>query len=255
MIALLFAGGAAAQETTWKHELRFGSDTDRFNYTDAATAESFTITSKWNSRWTTAFTSTSYQRFGADAQRFTGRVSRKIGSSSWISAAGGAAHDEQVIPKREAAFELGHAMRVPGKHFVRGVELAYGQQWMWYSGSKVLVLSGSSFLYLPRDWTFTLTAAGARSTFRLPQVDWRPSGGAKLAFPLRSRWRGNVAFAVGTENFATADALGHFSARTFGGGLRYQVSSRQDIGLNVAYQERSRSRNQISVGVSYGIRF
>jgi YaiO family outer membrane protein len=254
-IVLLVVAPAVGQEPHWRHELRFGSDTDRFNYTDTANAESFTLSSKWNARWTTAFTSTWYQRFGADAQRVTARVSRKLGASSWISIGGGAGHDEGVIPKREAAFEFGHAMRLPGRHFVRGVELAYGQQWMWYSGSKVLVVSGSSFWYLPRDWTFTLAAAGARSTFRLPTIEWRPSGSARLAFPLHSRVRGNVGFGVGSENFATADALNHFCARTFGGGLRYRLTPKQDIGLSIAYQDRSQSRSQTSVGVSYAIRF
>ena len=254
-IALLLVASAAAQEQPWRHELRFGLDTDQFNYTDTATAQSFALTSKWNSQWTTVLSFTSYQRFGADAHRVTGRVSRKLGSSSWISVVSGAGHDEAVIPKREAGFELGHAMRLPGKHFVRGVELAYSQQWMWFSGSKVLVLSGSSFFYLPRDWTFTVSAAGARSTFRLPNVEWRPSGSVRLGIPLHSRLRANIAFAVGTENFAKADELAHFSARTFGGGLRYQLTPKQDIGLNVSHQDRSQSRSQTSVGISYGIRF
>lgn len=254
-VAVSLAAEVAAQDPARKHELRLGSDTDHFNYTDTATAESVTLTSKWDGHWTTAVTSTSYQRFGATAQRFTARVSRKFGLSSWLSVVGGAGHDESVIPKREAAFELGHAIRIPGKHFVRGVELAYGQQWLWFSGSKVMVLSGSAFLYLPRDWTFALTASAARSTFRLPDIEWRPSGGAKLAFPLRKRWRGNVLFAVGSENFATSDQLAHFSARTFGGGIRHQLTPQQDIALNIACQDRSQGRSQTSVGISYGIRF
>lgn len=244
-----------AQEPQWRHELRFGVDTDQFNYTHTAMAQTVALTSKWNSRWTTVLTSTSYQRFGANAERLTARVSRKIGSSSWISVAGGAGHDEGVIPKCEAAFEIGHAMRVPGKHFVRGMELSYGQQWMWFEGSKVLVLSGSSYLYLPRDWTFTVSASGARSTFHLPSVDWRPSGSVRLGIPLHTKLRGTLGFAVGTENFAKTDELGHFSARTFGGGVRYQLTPTQDIGVTILYQDRSQSRSQTSVGVSYGIRF
>lgn len=253
--AILAMASALAQEPQWRHELRFGVDTDTFNYTDAAAAQTLALTSRWNRRWTTVLTSTTYQRFGADAERATVRVSRKLGSSSWISVLGGAGHDERVIPKREAGIELGHAMRVPGKHFVRGMELSYGQQWMWFTGAKVLVLSGSSFFYLPRDWTFTLSAMGARSTFRLPSVEWRPSGSARLGFPLHRRLRASLGFAVGTENFAKADEVGHFSARTFGGGVRYQLTDKQDVGVTVFYQDRSQSRSQTSVGVSYGIRF
>jgi YaiO family outer membrane protein len=248
--------GLASLRPEPRHELRLGSDTDRFNYTDAATAQSITLTSHWDARWTTGFTSTWYQRFGADAQRVTARVSRNIGTRSWIGVSGGAAHDESVIPKREAGFEVGHAFRVPGKRFVRGAELAYGQQWLWFNGSKVLVISGASQFYLPRDCTFSLTLAAARSSFHVPEIQWRPAGSARLAFPLySSRLKAHLGFAVGTENFAKADELGHFSARTFSGGLRCQLTRTQDISGTVAFQDRSQGRSQTSVGINYGIRF
>lgn len=255
VVSVLITLAGYGQEPQPKHELRFGSDTDAFNYTDAATAESITWTSRWNPRWTTSFTSTSYQRFGADAQRATGRVSRKLGGSSWISIGGGAGHDELVIPKREAFFEVGHAMRVRGRHFVRGVEIAYGQQWLWFSGSKVLVVSGSSLFYLPRDWMFTLSVSGARASFHVPNIEWTPSGSARLSIPLRPRLRSTLGFGVGTENFAKADELGRFAARTFSGGLRYQLTRTQDIGGVVAFQDRTAGRTQTSVGISYGICF
>jgi len=186
----------------------------------------------------------------------TARVSRNIGTRSWIGVSGGAAHDESVIPKREAGFEVGHAFRVPGKRFVRGAELAYGQQWLWFNGSKVLVISGASQFYLPRDCTFSLTLAAARSSFHVPEIQWRPAGSARLAFPLySSRLKAHLGFAVGTENFAKADELGHFSARTFSGGLRCQLTRTQDISGTVAFQDRSQGRSQTSVGINYGIRF
>ena len=46
-----------------------------------------------------------------------------------------------------------------------------------------------------------------------------------------------------------------YLARTFGGGLRYRVSSRQDIRGYVAWQDRTQGRTQNSFGVTYGIRF
>lgn len=254
LIALLSVG-AHAQDRLPRHELRFGSDTDTFNYTDAATAQAINLTSRWNSRWTTSFAATSYQRFGADAYRLTARVSRKIGNGSWISLGGGGGHDEAVIPKRETSFEIGHAHRIPGKHFIRGIEVAYGQQWLWFAGSKVLVLSESNLLYLPRDWMLTVAASGARASFHVPQIDWTPSGSARLSIPLHPRLRANFGFAVGTENFAKVDELGRFSARTYTGGVRFQFSRTQDIGAIVAFQQRTAGRTQTSVGVSYGIRF
>lgn len=246
---------AVTQDHDLRHELRFGSDTDTFNYTGAATAESLTLRSRWNPRWTTFFSSNWYQRFGADAQRLNVVVSRRLGHSSWISVGGGAGHDEAVIPKREASFEIGHAMRLPGKHLVRGIEIAYAQQWLWFAGSKVLVVSDSTLLYLPRDWMLTVAVSGARASFHVPQVEWTPSGSARLSLPLRPRLRANLGFAVGTENFAKADELGSFSAHTYSAGFRYQLNRTQDIGASVAFQQRTAGRTQTSVGVSYGARF
>ena len=254
--ALALLGTAAAQAPEPRHELRIGVDTDRFNYTDTAAAESVRLTSKWNSRWTTAFTTTSYQRFAMDAQRFTAMVSRKMGNRSWISVVGGAGHDEGVIPRREAALEFGHAIPLSRKGLVRGVEFAVSPQWLWFAGTKVLVLSETGLLYLPRDWTLTVTIAEARTSSGVPDIQWRPAGNARLNFPIGSdRLRGSLSFGAGTENFTKADELGHFSARTFGGGVRYRLSARQEITVTVAYQDRSQARTQTSVGVGYAVRF
>jgi hypothetical protein len=96
----------------------------------------------------------------------------------------------------------------------------------------------------------------ARSSFPVVGIEWQPSGSTRLSFPLRSeRLRGSVAFAVGTENFAKADQVGRFSARTFAAGLKYQINARQDVGGHVAFQDRSQQRTQTSVGFTYGIRF
>ena len=70
-----------------------------------------------------------------------------------------------------------------------------------------------------------------------------------------NRPRGNLLFAVGTENFALTEQVGHFSAHTFGGGLRWQITSVHDIGGYIAAQDRSQGRSQTTFGLSYGYRF
>src|SRR5581483_7341076 len=50
---------------------------------------------------------------------------------------------------------------------------------------------------------------------------------------------GNTFFAVGSENFALADQIGSFSARTYGGGLRFCMTSSQDFDGYIAKQDRS----------------
>jgi len=80
-----------------------------------------------------------------------------------------------------------------------------------------------------------------------------------LDFPV-THWKtraisGNVFFAAGTEDFGEIDQIGSFASQTYGGGLRYQFTPRQDV-TGLAYeQRRTQGRTQTSFGFSYGIHF
>jgi hypothetical protein len=81
----------------------------------------------------------------------------------------------------------------------------------------------------------------------------------RLGFPI-TKWEerrlgGNVFFAVGTEDFAQVNQIGEFSSQTYGGGLRLQLTARQDVNGFAAYQRRSQDRTESSFGFTYGIRF
>ena len=90
-------------------------------------------------------------------------------------------------------------------------------------------------------------------------VDWKPSGLSKLGFPIKSwglrRLTGNVFFAVGTEDFAQLSQIGSFSSQTYGGGLRLQLTPRQDVTAYGGFQQRTQDHTDTSFGWSYGIRF
>jgi hypothetical protein len=135
------------------------------------------------------------------------------------------------------------------------MELTYGQRWLWFDAPRIVTLSPGVLLYLPRDWMWQVTLAIARSRFPGLPAEWRPSGSTRLTFPLHRRLYGNIFYALGTENFALADQLGRFSARTFGGGLRIMLRQRQELTSYVAYQDRSQGRTQTSFGFSYAVRF
>ena len=51
------------------------------------------------------------------------------------------------------------------------------------------------------------------------------------------------------------DQIGRFASQTYGGGLRFQFTARQDITGYAAYQKRTQDRNDTSFGLSYGIHF
>jgi hypothetical protein len=64
-----------------------------------------------------------------------------------------------------------------------------------------------------------------------------------------------VFFAVGTEDFAQVDQIGSFASQTYGGGLCFRFTTRQDVTAYGAFQQRTQDRAQTSFGFSYGIRF
>jgi len=241
-----------------QHELRVGQDNDLFNYSAGFHDEWMSLASRWTSHWATSVAGNFYQRSGAEAGKFVGSITRR---QSWGAITGGGAigHDNAVIPKSEAFFDFDHGWKTGERGFVRGVEFSYAQHWYWYQAARILTLSGTTLIYLPQDWTFTLAATGARSAFSGTGVEWKPSGLSRLAFPLAHwsdrRLSGNIFFAAGTENFAIVDQIGSFASQTYGGGLRFQITDKQDITGNAGYQRRTQNRTDLSFGLSYGIHF
>ena len=246
--------GLAGLSEEARQELRLGIDVDTFNYTDAAPAQSLMLTSRWSARWSTALGARFYQRFGQSAGKFVANGSLHVTRRDWLSIGGAAAHDEGIIPKREASFEYGHGFVVRTRA-IRGVEVTYQQRWLWYQAAHVLTIGGTQTYYLPRDWMWTLTLTGARSGFRGTGVEWVPSGSTRLMFPLPLRFTANLLFGVGAENFAQFDQTGRFSARTYSGGLRHPLGTRQEVSGYIAMQDRTQGRTQTSFGLSYGFRF
>jgi tetratricopeptide (TPR) repeat protein len=241
-------------QTESKHELRIGADASTFNYTDAAAAEGVLLTSPWTHRLSTTAGTSFYQRFGQDATRFAASTSFHFTKNDWLSAGGAVANSNGIIARSEASFEYGHGMRIPNR-WIKALEASYQQRWLWYDGADIMTLSFSQLYYLPREWTFSLTLTGARSGFANAGIEWVPSGSARIEFPLYRQLAASLAFANGAENFAQVDQIGHFSAHTFAGGLKYRLADWQDISGYVAVQNRTQVRTQNSFGMSYGFHF
>lgn len=247
------ARDALAGLREFKHELRFGGEADTYNRADAAGMQAIALRSRWSSRWATEFTVAMHQRFGVGVQRFRAQVDRRLGGS-WISVSALHSTSGSLLARRELSLEGGHAFRVRHR-FVRGLETSVQPRWLWFDGARVLVVSTSYLIYLPRDWEFLLTVRGARSSFRGAGVEWEPSGSARLAFPLPRGLRGNVSYGAGAENFSRAEQIGHFAARDFGGGLTAKLARAHEITLFAGRQLRSQGATQTSLGVSYAVRF
>jgi tetratricopeptide (TPR) repeat protein len=253
-------GGLGLLHGEPRHELRVGVGADLFNFTDANHDEGVSLASQWTSHWRTTVAWGSYQRAGTNAEKFTGSLTGRLAKWGALTAGGATARDNGVIPKSEAFFDYDRGWRLGTNGPVRGLEIVYGQHWYWCTTARILTINGTALLYLPKDWTWSLGLVGARSQFSGTGAEWRPSGVTKLAFPLASwneqrRLGGNVFYAVGTENFAQLDQLGRFSSQAYGGGLRFQLTARQDVTSFAAYQRRTQGRTETSFGVTYGVRF
>ncbi|MGH9714954.1 MAG: tetratricopeptide repeat protein [Candidatus Acidiferrales bacterium] len=252
-------GGLASLRPEAKHELRFGQENDLFNYADANHDEWVSLVSRWTPYWTTSVAGSFYQRSGMDAGKFVGSVTGRKANWGAVTVGGAIGHDNAVIPKSEFFFDLDHGVKTGERSFVRALEIVYGQHWYWYQASRILTLSGTTIFYLPREWTLTVGATGARSAFSGTGAEWRPSGLTRLGFPVagwrRRRLSGNVFFAVGSEDFAQIDQIGSFASQTWGGGLRFQMTDRQDVMGYGSYQRRTQNRTDTGFGLSYGIHF
>jgi tetratricopeptide (TPR) repeat protein len=236
-------------------EFHVGTDIDMFNYTDTAGAFNTGLKTDWSAQWITYFEVSYWNRFGGEAERNLGQVTYKPRPHTAITVGGTRNHDDGVIPRSEAFFELDQGGSLPGHHFVRGLEFNYHQQWYWFSTARVLALTPSLIAYLPRDWMFQFGITAARASFPGLPPGWQPSGQTKLTFPVRPRLTGNIFFAVGSEDFALTDQIGRFAARTWGGGLRWEFERRQYVSGYGFYQDRSQARSQTSFGLTYGVRF
>jgi cytochrome c-type biogenesis protein CcmH/NrfG len=244
----------ASLRPEYRHELRFGNDVDTFNYTDSAQTQSAVLNSRWNGRWSTVLGSQIYERFGKEAQKFSGSTILRISSRDWFGIGSAGANDSGIVPKAEASFEYGHGFHFEN-HVIRGLETCYQQRWLWYRGAHVLTLSAAQSYYLPHDFFWAFTVTGARSGFTGTGVEWVPSGSTRLRIPLHQRLSGHLSFSVGSETYGEVDQIGRFSARTFAGGLQVRFASNQDLAGYVARQNRSQDRSQTSYGLSYGIHF
>lgn len=251
--------GLASLSIERKHELRFGEGNDTFNFANANHDGWISLISNWTPHWTTSVSGDFFEIFGVNAGKFVGSVTGRLSGWGALTIGCAAAHDNAVIPRTEAFFNLDRGWKIGETRPIRGIEFAYGQHWYWYAASRILTVNGSSILYLPNDWTLSLGITDARSAFSGTGTQWRLSGSSRLGFPL-ARWEGsslsgNILFAVGTENFAHVDQIGSFSSHTYGGGLRFQFARYQDVTGYFAYQKRTQDRTDTTFGFSYGIHF
>lgn len=242
-----------------KHVLRFGQDNDIFNFAGSNHGEWTSLSSTWTPKWVTTLAGNFYQRGGANAEKLLSSVTRKDSKWGAVTIGGAVGHDMGVIPKSELFFDLDHGLKISETRFVRGLEFVYGQHWYWYQSSRILALSGTTILYLPKEWTLSVGSTGARSTFTGTGADWRPSGITRLGFPLagwgEKRLSGSIFFAVGSEDFGQVDQIGRFASQTYGCGIRYQLSPRQDLAGFTSYQKRTQNRSDLASGLSYAIHF
>jgi YaiO family outer membrane protein len=247
--------GLDALEPAPRHELRIETDFDHYPFTEDAQSVITRLRSQIGSRWTTDVAGNFQHRFGEQVGAFLGSLAYRLGHQNTLTVGGAAGHDAGVIPRGEAFFEYDRGFQFDRGSGVQGLELGYRQRWVWFRDAQARVLTPYAVVYFPKDWYVYVAISAARTRISGGSAEWQPSGLMRLTFPLHRRLAGNVFFGVGTENFAQVDQVGRFSARTYGGGLRWHMARHQELAGYVFYQDRSQGRTEIGFGFSYGIRF
>jgi len=237
-----------------KHELRLGNDTDFLNFANNAETQNVSLMSHWSQRYATTFGLSTYQRFGQNAVKFLASGAFHVTTNTWASVGGAVANDQGIVPTNEAFFEIGHGSHLDYR-WLHGLESSYQQHWFWYEGAHVLTLSTTQIAYLSNRLSLTLSVTGARTGFAGTPTGWEPSGWVKPGFPVLRRVTGYLLYGVGNESFAQIDQLQQFSAHTYGGGLRYRFTERQDVEGYLAREDRSQGQTDTTLGFNYGIRF
>jgi tetratricopeptide (TPR) repeat protein len=252
--------GLLSLARTPTEELRIGTDSDLLSYAGTYGSEWVRLTSSWPRNWTTSIEASFFQRGGLQARKFTGSVGAKSVRFGTITGGGAISQDSAIIPRSEAFLGLDRGWRLSESRSLRGIEADYEEHWYWYSSARVFTVTGGGLVYLPHDWMWSISAAGARSSFPGLSVDWQPSGVSRLSFPVW-QWsehrtlRSNVFVGIGSEDFALIDQVGSFASHTYGGGFRLQLNAIEDLTGSASFQQRTQSRTDVAFGLNYGIRF
>jgi len=251
--------GLRSLESPRRFEIDMGNETDTFNYTGAANAQTATFIAKPSARWIFSAEGDTYQRFSANAEKVLGAATYRFTPSDSFTVGAGGGNADGIIPRGETYFEYGHGFRISETKPLRGIETTYNQHWLWFSQASVLVFTGTVAADFAHDLRWTVSANGARSHFSGAPVSWKPSGYTRLDFPLpripADRLLMDLTFAVGSENFSELDQVGAFASRTYGGGFRVGLSTRQHVTFYVARQYRNGGNTEGIYGASYGVRF
>lgn len=240
-------------------EIDFTNETDTFNYTGAAYAQTVVFIAKPNGHWTFSNEIDSYQRFGVSAEKDVAAGAHRFRGGNWLAVGVGAGNAQGIIPSAETYFEYDRGFSLSESGPVRGLEMTYNQHWLWYQGAHVLVFTETVAADFARGYRWTFSANEARSGFLGTRIAWEPSGYSRLEFPFPlvrpERFLPSVTFAVGSENFSELDQVEAFASRTYGGGFRLGITARQFANFYFAWQDRNGGNSEGIYGASYGIRF
>ena len=237
-----------------RQDLRIGEEFDFLSYAGNTQSEVISLSSRWNDRWTTLFALNSYQSFGEKSVRVSGGAALRFHENDWVRFEAGVAPPQDITPERDLLLEYGHGFHVSTR-LIHGVESSVQQRSLWYRGAQVVTFGTTQIVYLPHEWLWAITITGARTCFLATGCGVVPSGSTKITFPLTHILTGNLLYAAGTENFSQINQIGSISAHSYGGGLNYRLATNQNLVTSLVAQKRPLRQTQMSVGITYGIRF
>jgi hypothetical protein len=237
-----------------RYSVVVGSQTDLFNYSDAAQTESIDFATEWSSHWTSNFSTRTYRRLKQTAEQLSTGVTYRLRDNQSLSVTFAAASRQRVAPIRQITVDYDRGTRLQ-IGMLKGLEITAHSSQVRFDGSQVLIIGGTAIAYVPRDWWLIFIGNTARSKFTGLSPAWSPSWSTKVSAPVCSRLRADVGFGIGAENYSSLDQIGRISAHTYTGGARYSMTAAQYFSAFVVYQRRAHGLAQMSIGGGYGVHF
>jgi YaiO family outer membrane protein len=247
--------GLARLRPPARYAVRIGSDLDRIEETSTNGAVVVSLGTRWNEKWNSVASLSQYQRYGEDATRVGVEVSRRFRGDGLLTVSEAVAPGQSIVPLQDLQVEYGRPIRRETKGPLNGVEASIQQRWMSFQDAAVLSFTPGVVLYLPKGWTWLVRASANWIRVSGTGSEWRASGWTRLTIPLHATLNASILAAIGTEDYGYRDQILGFKAETAGVGLRWRWAPGQEISGYGHYQWRSNGQAQVSIGVSYGIRF
>ncbi|MFQ5818104.1 MAG: tetratricopeptide repeat protein [Terriglobia bacterium] len=185
-------------------------------------------------------------KFFENNTRYIVGATYRFGEATYLRGEfGWAAAGDRVIPNQDYMVELTQGLG-------GSVAVGGGYRLLNFHDAEAQVLTARFSRDFRSDLHLEVHYTPARTRFAATASRvWNHGGWTRLVWEANRRVSPYVLYAVGAENFATADRLGRFSAQTYGVGAEVHITPSQGLRLSYHFQNRTQGSREQGFGISY----